>query len=87
MDSRIFNHTSYNPARYVLSILSSKIIESFLWHLTKDDVFEIGEYPNDNTPLLVERLRFMIDGYLRGYVMAYSRQKTPHSHNIKYVLS
>jgi hypothetical protein len=48
----------------------SSILQSFLWHLTENDYYEITDYPYEHITLYVERLDFMIDGYLKGYIMS-----------------
>lgn len=50
-----------------------RIIESFVWHLTEKDVYRITNYPTDTIQLFMERLNYLIDGYLKGYIIEEDR--------------
>lgn len=50
-----------------------RIIEYFVWHLSENDAYRITNYPTDTIQLFMERLNYLIDGYLKGYIIEEDR--------------
>lgn len=45
------------------------ILESFIWHLTEKDIYQITDYPMERINYFMEQLNYLIDGYLKGYII------------------
>jgi hypothetical protein len=68
--SRTLNNAFDRTVAKAINYTYSRIIESFLWHLTENDGYLIENYPEEKIHLYVERLRYMVDGYFEGFVVA-----------------
>ena len=54
-------------------VMTYSKVMTLLWcHLSTDDQFEINNYPSEKIHLFTERLEFMVDGYLGGFIMSES---------------
>jgi hypothetical protein len=48
----------------------NRIIKCFLFHHSKDDIYEMDNFPKETENLFLERLEFMIDGFLGKYTFS-----------------
>ncbi|WP_144555863.1 Imm41 family immunity protein [Bacillus sp. X1(2014)] len=48
----------------------NKIIKCFLFHHSKNDHYEMDNFPNETEHLFLERLDFIIDGFLGKYTFS-----------------